>query len=40
MNIRNYKDSDYSDISSWYKEVKEDAPFKEQIPLESSSYWN
>ncbi len=36
MIIRNYKNSDYETICSLFKEVKEIAPQKEQLPEESS----
>lgn len=36
MQIRNYKHSDYEIISSWFKEINEIAPQKEQLPEESS----
>lgn len=36
MNIRNYTNTDFETISSWFKELNEIAPQKEQLPEESS----
>ena len=36
MNIRNYRESDFEVISSWWKDANEIGPTKDLLPLEST----